>query len=175
MFGTHVFGNLRVISASCSPCSATSAAASSPSPPARSCRPTKRARASTFYGWARGRLPARQAAQYSATTACEGAQVSNIACNASASRSRHHHGSDEQEQMRRRIAQRLGTYQQQLRRAACADNVVPLALHLAASAPHPASPAAGSAPAYNETQGLGGFEAWGYPPDVAAARASGRL
>jgi hypothetical protein len=56
-----------------------------------------------------------------------------------------------------------------------ADNVVPLALFLAEQ---DASGVTGqwlSAMAYNEEHGLGGFETWGYEPDVAAAKARGTL
>jgi len=54
--------------------------------------------------------------------------------------------------------------------------VVPLALYLAEQ--DASSGITGqwiSAMAFNEKQGLGGFETWGYGKDVEAARAAGRL
>lgn len=85
-------------------------------------------------------------------------------------------GSDEQERVRNEIRQRQGVRQpnwvpQRVR----ADNVVPLALHLAQQ---DASGTTGrwiSCMEWNEQNGLGGFETWGVPEDVEAARAAGRL
>jgi NAD(P)-dependent dehydrogenase (short-subunit alcohol dehydrogenase family) len=55
------------------------------------------------------------------------------------------------------------------------DHVVPLALHLAQQDAASLTGQQIGAMAWNQENGLGGIETWGYAPDVAAARAAGRL
>ena len=103
-------------------------------------------------------------------------KTSNVACNVLLPGHTATTGSDEQERTRHEINQRLGRAPSNFTpRRMRADNVVPLALYLAEQ---DASGVTGqwlSAMAYNEKQGLGGFEAWGYAVDVEAARAQGKL
>ena len=85
-------------------------------------------------------------------------------------------GSDEQEQVRHEIRLKLGQdssgwIPQRVR----ADNVVPLALYLAEQDGSGVTGRWISCMGFNEEQGLGGFETWGHPDDVAAHRAAGRL
>jgi 1,1a-dihydroxy-1-hydro-9-fluorenone dehydrogenase len=55
-----------------------------------------------------------------------------------------------------------------------ADHVVPLALHLAQQDASTLTGQQVRAMDWNQENGLGGIETWGYAPDVAAARAAGR-
>jgi 1,1a-dihydroxy-1-hydro-9-fluorenone dehydrogenase len=56
-----------------------------------------------------------------------------------------------------------------------ADHVVPLALHLAEQDASTQTGEILAAMTWNQENGLGGIETWGYAPDVEAARAAGRL
>jgi NAD(P)-dependent dehydrogenase (short-subunit alcohol dehydrogenase family) len=56
-----------------------------------------------------------------------------------------------------------------------ADHVVPLALHLAQQDAAELTGQEMRAMDWNQANGLGGIETWGYAPDVEAARAAGRL
>ncbi len=55
------------------------------------------------------------------------------------------------------------------------EHVVPLALHLAQQDASRLTGQELSAMSWNQDNGLGGIETWGYGPDVEAARAAGRL
>ena len=55
------------------------------------------------------------------------------------------------------------------------DNVVPLALHLAEQDASGTTGQMLSALQWNQEHELGGYEVWGYEPDVEAAKAAGRL
>ena len=55
------------------------------------------------------------------------------------------------------------------------DHVVPLALHLAQQDASTGTGQELSAMRWNEEQGLGGIETWGYAPDLERARDAGRL
>lgn len=91
-------------------------------------------------------------------------------------------GSDEQEEVRAEIRRNLGLADPLTGKVASvpprrvrADNIVPLALHLAEQ---DASGITGqwiSCMGFNESTGLGGFETWGVAEDVEAARALGLL
>jgi NAD(P)-dependent dehydrogenase (short-subunit alcohol dehydrogenase family) len=56
-----------------------------------------------------------------------------------------------------------------------ADHVVPLALHLAQQDASTLTGQQIRAMDWNQENGLGGIETWGYTPDLEAARAAGRL
>ena len=85
-------------------------------------------------------------------------------------------GSDEQEAVRHEIRLRLGQEQPNWTpRRVRPDNVVPLALHLAQQDGNDLTGRWISCMEWNEENGLGGFETWGHPPDVEAARAAGTL
>src|SRR6185503_16325501 len=181
MFGTHVFGNLRVIKRFVQPMlekkrGAVMTVASSQVLQAHDAGQGQE----NFYGLSRegAYQPAKLAMCSMTTYLAKELKSSNIACNVLLPGHTATTGSDEQEQVRNEIAQRLGTARSSnfTPRRVRADNVVPLALHLADL--DASSGITGrwlSAMQYNETEGLGGFEAWGYAPDVEAARAAGRL
>jgi NAD(P)-dependent dehydrogenase (short-subunit alcohol dehydrogenase family) len=80
-------------------------------------------------------------------------------------------GSDEQSAAR---AAASGTPAAPLRRLR-PDSGVPLALFLAEQDASGVTGQALNVMRWNEEQGLGGFEAWGFGPDVEAARAAGTL
>jgi hypothetical protein len=78
--------------------------------------------------------------------------------------------------VRNQIRQRSGpTRPDWTPRRVRADNVVPAALFLSEQDASGVTGRWVSAMAYNEEHGLGGFETWGYEPDVAAAKAAGAL
>jgi len=56
-----------------------------------------------------------------------------------------------------------------------ADHVVPLALHLAQQDASTLTGQQIAAMTWNQENGFGGIETWGYAPDLEAARAAGRL
>jgi 1,1a-dihydroxy-1-hydro-9-fluorenone dehydrogenase len=80
-------------------------------------------------------------------------------------------GSDEQSAARAAAGGAPGAPLRRLR----ADSGVPLALFLAQQDASGVTGQALNVTRWNEEQGLGGFEAWGYAPDVDAARAAGTL
>jgi len=180
MFGTHVFGNLRVIKKFVQPMlehkrGSIITVASSQVLQAHDAGLGE----DNFYGLSRegAYQPAKLAMCSMTTYLAKELKSSNIACNVLLPGHTATTGSDEQELVRNEINQRLGTARSNFTpRRVRADNVVPLALHLA-----DLDASAGitgrwlSAMAYNEQQGLGGFEAWGYAPDIEALRAAGRI
>jgi NAD(P)-dependent dehydrogenase (short-subunit alcohol dehydrogenase family) len=180
MFGTHVFGNLRVIKKFIQPMlekkrGSIMTVASSQVLQAHDAGQGQE----NFYGLSRegAYQPAKLAMCSMTTYLAKELKSSNIACNVLLPGHTATTGSDEQEKVRHEINQRLGTARsnfipQRMR----ADNVVPLALYLADQ--DVASGITGqwvSAMAFNEKQGLGGFEAWGYAVDIEAAKAAGRI
>ena len=180
MFGTHVFGNLRVIKRFVKPMienkrGSIITVASSQVLQAHDAGQGL----DNFYGQSRegAYQPAKLAMCSMTSYLAKELRGSNIACNVLLPGHTATTGSDEQEQVRNEINQRLGTARSNFTpRRVRADNVVPLALHLADL--DASSGITGrwiSAMQYNEDQGLGGFEAWGYAVDVEAARAAGRL
>lgn len=180
MFGTHVFGNLRVIKRFVQPMldkkrGSIITVASSQVLQAHDAGQG----IDNFYGQSRegAYQPAKLAMCSMTLYLAKELRASNIACNVLLPGHTATTGSDEQEQVRNEINQRLGTARSNFTpRRVRAENVVPLALHLASL--DASSGVTGrwlSAMQYNEDQGLGGFEAWGYAVDVEAARAAGRL
>jgi NAD(P)-dependent dehydrogenase (short-subunit alcohol dehydrogenase family) len=179
MFSTHVFGNLRVIKKFVQPMvekksGSIMTVASSQVLQAHAAGQGE----DNFYGLSRegAYQPAKLAMCSMTTYLAKELKSSNIACNVLLPGHTATTGSDEQERTRHEINRRLGRAQSNFTpRRMRADNVVPLALYLAEQ---DASGVTGqwlSAVAYNETQGLGGFETWGYAVDVDAARAQGKL
>ena len=180
MFGTHVFGNLRVIKKFIQPMlekkrGSVITVASSQVLQAHAAGQGEE----SFYGLSRegAYQPAKLAMCSMTTYLAKELKSSNIACNVLLPGHTATTGSDEQERVRNEINQRLGRARANVTpRRMRADNVVPLAMYLADL--DASSGVTGqwlSAMAYNEKQGLGGFEAWGYEADVAAERAAGRL
>ena len=85
-------------------------------------------------------------------------------------------GSDEQEAARAEIRARMGDPRAgQPPRRVRPDNVVPPALFLAEQDASGTTGQIISALQWNQEHELGGYEAWGYEPDIDAARAAGRL
>lgn len=179
MFSTHVFGNLRLIKRFVQPMlekrrGSIVTVASSQVLNAHGAGQGQ----ATGYGLSRegSYQPAKLAMASMTVYLAQELKDSNIACNVLLPGHTATTGSDEQEIVRNEIRQRAGLARSDwVPRRVRADNVVPLALHLAEQ---DASGITGqwlSAMAYNEQNGLGGFEAWGYAPDVEAARAAGRL
>ncbi len=179
MFGTHVFGNLRVIKKFAQPMlekqrGSIITVASSQVLNAHGAGQGE----ATGYGLSRegSYQPAKAAMSSMTIYLAQELKGSGIAANVLLPGHTATTGSDEQETVRNEIRQRSGQARpnwtpQRVR----ADNVVPLALFLAEQ---DASGVTGqwlSAMAYNEEHGLGGFETWGYEPDLAAAKASGAL
>jgi NAD(P)-dependent dehydrogenase (short-subunit alcohol dehydrogenase family) len=84
-------------------------------------------------------------------------------------------GSDEQQAGRAELNARTGGRTSWTGIRVNPDHVVPLALHLAQQDASTLTGQEISAMRWNEEQGLGGVETWGYSPDVERARAAGRL
>ena len=85
-------------------------------------------------------------------------------------------GSDEQEAARAEIRARLGDQRAgQPPRRVRPDNVIPLSLYLAEQDASGTTGQMISALQWNQEHELGGYETWGYEPDVEAAKAAGRL
>ena len=80
-------------------------------------------------------------------------------------------GSDEQSAARAAASGGAAPPMRRLR----ANSGVPLALYLAEQDASGETGGTFNVMRWNEEQGLGGFEAWGYGPDVEAARAAGTL
>jgi NAD(P)-dependent dehydrogenase (short-subunit alcohol dehydrogenase family) len=179
MFGTHVFGNLRLIKKFVQPMlekqrGSIITVASSQVLNAHGAGQGE----ATGYGLSRegSYQPAKLAMSSMTIYLSQELKASNIAANVLLPGHTATTGSDEQETVRNEIRQRSGQARPDWTpRRVRADNVVPLALFLAEQ---DASGVTGqwlSAMAYNEEHGLGGFETWGYEPDVAAAKARGTL
>jgi NAD(P)-dependent dehydrogenase (short-subunit alcohol dehydrogenase family) len=179
MFSTHVFGNLRVIKKFAQPMmekrqGSIMVVASSQVLNAHGAGQGE----ATGYGLSRegAYQPAKLAMCSMATYMAQELRPSNIAVNVLLPGHTATTGTDEQEVARNAVRERLGQARPNWSpRRLRADNVVPLALFLA---DQDASGITGqwmSAVEYNEKNGLGGFEKWGYEADVQAARAAGSL
>lgn len=179
MFATHVFGNLRVIKKFAQPMlerrrGSIMTVASSQVLNAHGAGQGE----ATGYGLSRegAYQPAKLAMCSMATYLAQELRPSNIAVNVLLPGHTATTGSDEQEVARNAIRERSGQARPGWTpRRVRADNVVPLALFLAEQ---DASGVTGqwlSAMKFNEKNGLGSFEAWGYEADVQAAKAAGRL
>jgi NAD(P)-dependent dehydrogenase (short-subunit alcohol dehydrogenase family) len=84
-------------------------------------------------------------------------------------------GTDEQTAARQAIFERNNPGKPYLVRRLRPESAVPLALHLAEQDASGITGETFSVPAWNQENELGGFETWGYGPDVEAARAAGTL
>ncbi len=179
MFGTHVFGNLRVIKRFVQPMleKKRGSIINTSSSQLLNAHGAGMGEA-TGYGLSRegAYQPAKAAMGAMTIYLAQELMQYNIAANVMLPGHTATTGSDEQEIVRQEIRQRQGQARPNfIPRRVRADNVVPLALHLAEQ---DASGVTGkwiSCMEWNEQNGLGGFEAWGYEPDVAAARAAGTL
>ena len=179
MFGTHVFGNLRVIKKFVQPMlekrrGSIITVASSQVLNAHGAGQGE----ATGYGLSRegSYQPAKLAMCSMTIYLAQELRSSNIAANVLLPGHTATTGSDEQEAVRNQIRQRSGQARPDWTpRRVRADNVVPAALFLAGQDASGVTGRWVSAMAYNEEHGLGGFETWGYEPDVAAAKAAGAL
>jgi NAD(P)-dependent dehydrogenase (short-subunit alcohol dehydrogenase family) len=84
-------------------------------------------------------------------------------------------GTDEQTAAREEIFRRSNPDKPYLVRRLRPDSVVPLALHLAEQDASGITGETFNVLAWNQENELGGFETWGYEPDVEAARRAGTL
>ncbi len=179
MFGTHVFGNLRVIKKFAQPMlekgrGSIVTVASSQVLNAHSAGQGE----ASGYGLSRegSYQPAKLAMCSMTTYLAQELKGSNIAANVLLPGHTATTGSDEQEKVRNEIRERSGQARPNwVPRRVRADNVVPLALFLAEQDASGVTGQWVSAMGYNEEHGLGGFETWGYEADLAAAKASGAL
>ncbi len=179
MFATHVFGNLRVIKKFAQPMleKKRGSIVNTSSSQLLNAHGAGQGNA-TGYGLSReGSYQPAKAAMGSMTIyLAQELKQHNIAVNLMMPGHTRTTGSDEQETVRNEIRQRLGRGTSDfVPRRVRADNVVPLALHLAQQDANGITGQWISCMQWNEKNGLGGFEAWGYEPDVAAARERGRL
>ena len=179
MFSTHVFGNLRVIKRFAQPMlerqkGSITLVASSQVLNAHGAGQGE----ATGYGLSRegSYQPAKLAMSSMAIYLAQELKGSNVAVNVLLPGHTATTGTDEQEEVRSAIRRssgqaRPGWTPRRLR----ADHVVPLGLFLA---DQDASGITGqwlSATEFNEKNGLGGFERWGYEADLEAARTVGSL
>ena len=180
MFDTHVFGNLRVIKTFVKPMieKQSGSIVNTSSSQLLNAHGAGKGEA-TGYGLSReaSYQPAKAAMGSMTIYLSQELKKHNIAANVMLPGHTATTGSDEQEYVRNEIRQRLGSAARSTftPRRVRADNVVPLALHLAEQDASGITGQWMSCMGYNEAQGLGGFEAWGYGPDVEAARAAGTL
>ncbi len=179
MFGTHVFGNLRVIKRFVQPMieKRSGSIINSSSSQLLNAHASGQGEP-VFYGMSReGAYQPAKAAMGSMTIyLAKELQQYNIAANVMLPGHTATTGSDEQEQVRHEIRMKLGQERSNWTpRRVRADNVVPLALHLAEQDGSGITGRWISCMGFNEEQGFGGFETWGHADDVAAARAAGTL
>ncbi len=179
MFGTHVFGNLRVIKKFAQPMleKGRGSIVTVASSQVLNAHGAGQGEASG-YGLSRegSYQPAKLAMCSMTTYLAQELKGAGIAANVLLPGHTATTGSDEQEKVRNEIRASSGQARPNwVPRRVRADNVVPLALFLA---DQDASGVTGqwvSAMGYNEEQGLGGFETWGYEADIASAKAAGAL
>jgi NAD(P)-dependent dehydrogenase (short-subunit alcohol dehydrogenase family) len=177
MFGTHVFGNLRVIKRFVQPMlekqrGSIMTVASSQVLNAHGSGEGE----VTGYGLSRegAYQPAKIAMSSMTIYLAQELKSFNIAANVLLPGHTATTGSDEQEVARNEIRQRLGEARpDRTPRRVRADSVVPLALFLAEQDASGVTGRWMSAMAYNEDHGLGGFETWGYAPDLPASKERG--
>ena len=179
MFGTHVFGNLRVVKKFAQPMleKRSGSIITVASGQVRNAHGASQGE-ETGYGLSRegSYQPAKLAMGAMTIYLAQELKASNIAANVLLPGHTATTGSDEQEAVRNEIRQHSGQGRPSwIPRRMRADNVVPLALFLAEQDAEGVTGQWVSAMEYNERNGLGGFEAWGYAPDVEAARAAGRI
>lgn len=179
MFGTHVFGNLRVIKRFVEPMieKRSGSIINSSSSQLLNAHGAGQGE-STGYGFSReGAYQPAKAAMGSMTIyLAQELKQYNVAANVMLPGHTATTGSEEQERVRNEIRQRLGLGQSNWTpKRVRADNVVPLALFLAEQDAGGVTGQWISCMGYNEEHGLGGFEEWGVPSDVEAARAAGTL
>ncbi|MEE8537409.1 MAG: SDR family oxidoreductase [Acidobacteriota bacterium] len=179
MFGTHVFGNLRVIKRFVQPMieQRSGSIINTSSGQLLNAHGAGQGEA-VFYGLSReGAYQPAKAAMGSMTIfLAQELKEHNIAVNLMMPGHTATTGSDEQEIARNEVRERLGqAVPNFIPRRVRADNVVPLALHFAEQDGEGVTGRWISCMAWNEENGFGGFEDWGHTPDVEALRAAGRL
>lgn len=177
MFGTHVFGNLRVIKKFVQPMLQNRRGSIINSSSSQILNAHGAAHGEpTGFGLSRegAYQPAKIAMGAMTIYLAQELKQHNIAANVMLPGHTATTGSDEQERVRNEIRERVapGSPNRTPRRVR-ADNVVPLALFLAEQDGNGTTGQWLSCMEWNETHGLGGFEAWGYGPDLDAAKAAG--
>lgn len=168
MFDTHVFGTLRVIKTFVKPMLEQKRGAI-----VQVCSGGFQSNGSSREG---SYQPAKAAEMVMALYLANELKASNIAVNILQPGGTASTGTEEQDAGRREIRARLGgapatTPSRRWR----PDHVVPLAMHLAEQDASGTTGEIFNAPRWNQEHELGGFETWGYEPDVAAHRAAGTL
>ena len=184
MFDTHVFGNLRVIKRFIEPMieKGRGSIITSASGQILNAHPAAtddpNARPGLRFGLSREGpyQPAKMALGAMCLYLAEELRGTNIAVNVLLPGHTATTGSDEQEAVRNAIRQRLSpTNTPFIPRRVRADNVVPLALHLAEQDAEGITGRWISAMDWNVENGFGGFETWGVAEDIAALQAAGRM
>lgn len=168
MFDTHVFGTLRVIKTFVQPMLEQKRGAI-----VQVCSGGFQSNGSSREG---SYQPAKAAEMVMALYLANELKASNIAVNILQPGGTASTGTEEQDAGRREIRARLGgapatTPSRRWR----PEHVVPLAMHLAEQDASGTTAEIFNAPRWNQEQELGGFETWGYGPDVEAHRAAGTL
>jgi NAD(P)-dependent dehydrogenase (short-subunit alcohol dehydrogenase family) len=184
MFGTHVFGNLRVIKRFVQPMmekghgSIITSASSQILNAHTAATGTDQDRPGQKFGLSRegAYQPAKIALGALSIYLAEELKGSNIAVNTMLPGHTATTGSDEQEKVRNEIRQRMSTSQATfIPRRVRPDNVVPLSLFLAEQDAEGVSGRWIACMEWNEQNGFGGFETWGLAEDIAALQAAGRM
>lgn len=184
MFDTHVFGNLRVIKRFIQPMleKGRGSIITSASGQILNAHPAATAdeqhRPGLRFGLSREGpyQPAKMALGAMCLYLAEELRGTNIAVNVLLPGHTATTGSDEQEAVRNAIRQRMSpTNTPFIPRRVRADNVVPLALHLAEQDAEGITGRWIEAMAWNQENGHGGFETWGVAEDIAALQAAGRM
>lgn len=168
MFDTHVFGTLRVIKTFVQPMLTQKRGAI-----INVCSGGFQSNGSSREG---SYQPAKAAEMTMAIYLANELKDSNIAVNVIQPGGTASTGTEEQDAGRREIRARLGgapvsTPSRRWR----PEHVVPLALFLSDQDASGTTGQIFNAPRWNQEQELGGFETWGYAPDVEANRAAGTL
>jgi NAD(P)-dependent dehydrogenase (short-subunit alcohol dehydrogenase family) len=184
MFATHVFGNLRVIKRFIEPMieKGRGSIITSASGQILNAHPAatadENARPGLRFGLSREGpyQPAKMALGAMCLYLAEELRGTNIAVNVLLPGHTATTGSDEQEAVRNAIRQRMSpTGATFIPRRVRADNVVPLALHLAEQDAEGITGRWIAAMDWNQENGFGGFETWGVAEDIAALQAAGRM
>lgn len=164
MFDTHVFGSLRVIKSFVQPMLAQQRGSIVNVCSGQIQNQTGTSREGAYQ-------PAKAALAVMTIYLATELKPYNIAANVLLPGHTRTSGSDEQEAARAEIRARLGDPRAGATpRRVRPDNVVPLALFLAEQDAGGTTGQMISALQWNQEHELGGFEAWGYAPDVAASR-----
>jgi NAD(P)-dependent dehydrogenase (short-subunit alcohol dehydrogenase family) len=168
MFDTHVFGTLRVIKTFVQPMLGQKSGAI-----VQVCSGGFQSNGGSREG---SYQPAKAAEMTMAIYLANELKDSNIAVNVLQPGGTASTGTEEQDVGRREIRAQLGGAPLSVAsRRWRPEHVVPLAMHLAEQDASGITGQIFNAPRWNQEHELGGFETWGYGPDVEAHRAAGTL